>query len=250
MPKPLDPETPSSEHDPLHDVLLGLSSCHKHRRWYASLARPYLGSHPIEIGSGLGDYALEWLPHVEQLTLTDANPRWVQRLANRFSENATITVRQLILPTSETGTHTSVIAYNVLEHISDHAQALHSMIKLARVGSHIILICPAFPFAMNRLDIDTGHFRRYTKNSISNLLASANLRIVSVRYVNSIGLIAYYLSTKVLNRKITHGPLLIAYDYVLVPISRSLERIFGTPPFGQSVLAIAQVIAPPSEYHT
>src|SRR5689334_8399283 len=161
MSKPLNPETPSSEQDPLYDVLLGLSGCHKHRRWYASLARPYLGSHPIEIGSGLGDYAVEWIPHVEQLTLTDANPCSVQRLANRFSEDATITVRQLTLPTSETGTHTSVIAYNVLEHISDHTQALHSLTRLARVGSHIILRCPAFPFAMSHLDINTGHCRRY-----------------------------------------------------------------------------------------
>jgi hypothetical protein len=36
------------------DVLEDLSDAHRYRRWLADLARPYLGEHPIEIGSGTG----------------------------------------------------------------------------------------------------------------------------------------------------------------------------------------------------
>ncbi len=42
------------------EVLEGLATAVNHRHWFAELALPYLGSNPIEIGSGLGDYALEW----------------------------------------------------------------------------------------------------------------------------------------------------------------------------------------------
>ena len=35
------------------DVLMALSECRNHRKWFADFAKPYLGDHPIEIGSGL-----------------------------------------------------------------------------------------------------------------------------------------------------------------------------------------------------
>ena len=36
------------------DVLEGLSDARRYRRWLADIALPYLGDHPIEIGSGNG----------------------------------------------------------------------------------------------------------------------------------------------------------------------------------------------------
>jgi hypothetical protein len=46
------------------DVLVALSECRNHRTWFADFAKPYLGDHPVEIGSGLVDYAREWIPLV------------------------------------------------------------------------------------------------------------------------------------------------------------------------------------------
>jgi hypothetical protein len=34
------------------DVLEDLSDARRYRRWLADLARPYLGQHPVELGSG------------------------------------------------------------------------------------------------------------------------------------------------------------------------------------------------------
>ena len=44
------------------EVLEDLSDARRYRRWLADLAQPFLGEDPIEIGSGTGDYALEWAP--------------------------------------------------------------------------------------------------------------------------------------------------------------------------------------------
>ena len=52
---------------------MALAECRNHRKWFADFARPYLGDHPIEIGSGLGDYAREWIPLTEHFTVTDAD---------------------------------------------------------------------------------------------------------------------------------------------------------------------------------
>src|SRR3954469_3363826 len=56
------------------EVLEGLAMAVNHRRWFVELALPYLGDNPIEIGSGLGDYALEWADHLPRFTATEADP--------------------------------------------------------------------------------------------------------------------------------------------------------------------------------
>jgi len=55
------------------EVLEDLSDARAYRRWLADLARPHLGPDPLEIGSGTGDYALEWVPDVTSFTCTEAD---------------------------------------------------------------------------------------------------------------------------------------------------------------------------------
>ena len=67
------------------DVLVALAECRNHRKWFAGFAKPYLGDSPIEIGSGLGDYAREWIPLVRSFTATDADPVTVLELKQAMS---------------------------------------------------------------------------------------------------------------------------------------------------------------------
>jgi hypothetical protein len=224
------------------DVLVALAECANHRKWFAAFAKPYLGEHPIEIGSGLGDYALEWIPWVEKYTATEADPALFAELKKHMTAYPNVTVRQLLLPTEERGDHSCLVSYNVLEHIDDHVGALQSMARLVRAEGHIVLVCPAFPFAMSPVDIATGHVRRYTKRSMTKALRDAGLAVVEVRYANSLGLICYYAFTSLLKRQPSTGGTMSFYDRLVVPAVRLLERAIGDrPPFGQSVVAVARV---------
>ena len=223
-------------------VLVALAECQNHRKWFAGFAKPYLGEHPIEIGSGLGDYALEWIPSVEKYTATEADPALFAELQKHMAQDPNVTVRQLLLPTEERGDHSCLVSYNVLEHIDDHVGALQSMARLVRPEGYIVLVCPAFPFAMSPVDIATGHVRRYTKRTMRKALTDAGLEVVQVRYANSIGLVCYYGFTSVLKKQPSTGGTMSFYDRLVVPVVRFLERLVGDhPPFGQSVVAVARV---------
>ena len=230
-----------------HDVLEALAGCANHRVWFAAFARPYLGEHPIEIGSGFGDYAKQWIPLVDKFTATEADPALLPGLEAEMAAYSNVEVTQLLLPTPERADHSSLIAYNVLEHIDDHVGALESMARLVRPEGHLILVCPAFPFAMSPVDIATGHVRRYTRRSMSKALRDAGLEVVDVRYANSLGLICYYAFTSVLKRQPKTGGTISFYDRLLVPVVRFAERLVGRPPFGQSVVAIARVPEEPEQ---
>ena len=108
-------------------VLEGLATAVNHRQWFVELALPYLGNNPIEIGSGLGDYALEWARYCERFTATEADPVRLIALKERLARHPDIEVRQMLLPTSDEASYTAALAYNVLEHIEDDRAAAACM---------------------------------------------------------------------------------------------------------------------------
>jgi SAM-dependent methyltransferase len=222
------------------EVLEGLATAVNHRRWFIELALPYLGDDPIEIGSGLGDYALEWSEHLPRFTATEADPDRLVLLKERLADRPNIEVRQMLLPTTETGSYSAAVSYNVLEHIEDHATALRSMATLVKPGGRVILIVPAFMFAMSNVDIATGHVRRYTKKTMRAVMAEAGLEIEKLHYANALGLIGYYAATSIFKLAPKEGPMVKIYDSVVLPVTKAMESVVR-PPFGQSVFVVARV---------
>jgi hypothetical protein len=155
-----------------------------------------------------------------------------------------VDVRQIWLSTTAAAEHSCLISYNVLEHIEDDVGALLSMAGLVRHGGYIVLVCPAFPFAMSPVDIATGHVRRYTRRSMTAALTEAGLEVIDVRYANSLGLLCYYAFTSLLRKQPSKGVTMTFYDRRLVPVVRFAERLIKSPPFGQSVIAVARVRSP------
>jgi SAM-dependent methyltransferase len=234
-------------------VLEDLAGAVRYRRWLAELARPFLGDDPIEIGSGTGDYAVEWASAVARFTASEADEARFAGLRERFAHHPVIDVRFLLLGEPTAGDraaaapaeghsaegHSAAVAVNVLEHIPDDVGALRAMGRLLRPGGAVVLIVPAFPSAMSRFDLAIGHQRRYTRAGLGAALAEAGLTAEVVRYVNPIGLLAWYAMVKGLRRTPRDGFALRAYDRVVVPVARGLDR--WPPPFGQSVFAVARV---------
>jgi SAM-dependent methyltransferase len=226
------------------EVLEGLATAVNHRRWFVELAIPYLGDNPIEIGSGLGDYALEWAPHLCRFTATEADPERLVALKERLAGEPKIEVRQMLLPNPERGDYSAAVSYNVLEHIEDHVGALRSMRDLVRPGGAVVLIVPAFQFAMSPADIATGHVRRYTKKSMRTALTEAGLTIERLHYANALGLIGYFAATSIFRLMPKEGPMVKVYDTLVLPVTKAAEQLVP-PPFGQSVFAVARVPAQP-----
>jgi Methyltransferase domain len=219
-------------------VLEDLSDAVNYQRWLADLCRPHLGPTPLEVGSGLGYYGALWLDDVEHFTATEGDPQRLLALKSRFAGEPKVTVRELLLPTDEAGAHSSVVALNVWEHIEDHVGALRSAARLLHPGGNVVLLAPAFEFAMSRFDREIGHVRRYTTASMRAAVEKAGLRVQELRYVNPMGLISWFVVCKVLRQRPQNGALLRAYDRAMIPVLRRAEQ-GRKPRFGQSVFVVA-----------
>ncbi len=215
-----------------------------YRRWLAALALPWLGDDALEIGSGLGDHAAEWSSLGVRITASEADPSRLDYLRSRFDGDARVQVRELRVPIDVTAGHSAVVAMNVLEHIEDDVQALRSFRGLVRPGGHVVIVVPAFPFAFSRFDAEIGHFRRYRRGSLRAAMEAADLDVVHIRYVNSVGLIAWFISMRLLRMRPRSGATLRLYDRIVVPLVRRVEKR-AAPPFGQSLVAVGRKNARP-----
>ncbi len=221
-------------------VLEALESARRYNRWIADLTLPFLGDDPLEIGSGIGVSAELWLEAgLPAITTSELDPDSLRRLHERFDGDTRVRVIAVNLEEAAGADHSAVVALNVLEHIADDSGALRGAARLVRPGGLVVIFVPAFPFAAGRFDRLIGHERRYTIATISRAFAEADLELESVRYVNAPGLAAWFLGVRVLRLIPGDGPLLRAWDRLVIPVARKLEGRWS-PPFGQSVLAIGR----------
>ena len=216
------------------------NAVHYHE-WLCELARPYLGDHPIELGSGLGGYVQSWLDAgVPRMTATEADPSRLAHLRERFEGDQRVDVREINLQDPPEGSWSSFVSFNVLEHIPDDVAALSVARRIVRPGGTVVSFVPAFPFAMSRFDRQIGHVRRYTVASARAAYLKAGLDVERVTYVNAPGLLAWFVGMRVLRMTPKDGPLLSVWDGQVIPRVRRFEARHAAP-FGQSVLAVGRV---------
>ena len=202
--------------------------------------RPALAGHPvIEVGSGNGDYAAEYLAAGCDVTATELDDTRLGLLRERFAADPRVTVRSLGLPTDEKGDHTAAVAFNVVEHITDDVGALRSLGQLVGPDGHVIVFVPAFEVAMSDFDREVGHVRRYTRRSLTTAFEAAGLELDTIRYVNSLGLVAWIVGMRLLRRRPEAGDALRRWDSLVIPRLQRLEQR-REPPFGQSLFAVGR----------
>jgi 2-polyprenyl-3-methyl-5-hydroxy-6-metoxy-1,4-benzoquinol methylase len=232
-------------------ILESLTSARNYNDWIASIAYPYLGDDALEIGSGIGEHGTRWLDlGLQRVTLSDASPEMMDMLERRYGSDARVALKSVDLTVPASAEHSAVVAFNVLEHVADDVAALRNAARLVRPGGRVVMFVPAFSWAMSRFDRAIGHYRRYTVPMLERRFEAAGLALVESRYVNAPGLAAWAVGMRLLRLTPREGPVLRAWDRIVIPPTRALESRIK-PPFGQSVFGVATTGSPagPDEPH-
>ena len=205
------------------------------------MALPFLGDHAIEVGSGLGDYAEQWLASgVPELTVSEVDPTRLAILEGKFGDEPRVHVRALDVFHPPKGDYSAMVAFNVLEHIPDQVAALRAAHRLVRPGGAVVMFVPAFGFAMSKFDRAVGHVRRYTVSSMVGAMSQAGLSVEEAKYVNIPGLAAWFVGMRLLRMTPGEGRILTTWDTQVIPRTRRWEAKHKAP-FGQSVFAVGRV---------
>lgn len=217
----------------------------RYRAYQFDLISRHCGRSVLEVGAGLGEFASQF-GSLERLVVTDVDPACVLSMTERFADRTEVETRQLDLqrPVEPLDAPVStVVAINVLEHIVQDSAALHSLATLVEPGGAIVVWVPGYMQLYGDFDRRVGHVRRYTPDTLRAAIMGAGLTCQEVRPVNMLGAVAWWLAVRRGGVDAPDPRMLRIYDRTVVPVTRLLET-WVTPPFGQSVLAVARVPDP------
>ncbi|ADG87260.1 Methyltransferase type 12 [Thermobispora bispora DSM 43833] len=221
---------------------LGGDEAKNYRRYEFDMVAPHVGRSMLEIGSGLGHFAEQFLPRVDRLVVSDFDPYCVERLRERFAGHGNVSVLQFALPAEVPLDEPveSVVMMNVLEHIAEDVDALRSVAKVTVPGGRIVIWVPGYMQLYGDFDRKVGHVTRYTPTTLRRTVTAAGLDIEVLKPINFLGGIAWWAAVKRGGVGYPDPRLVKIYDRTVVPLTRFIER-FIRPPFGQTVFCVARV---------
>jgi glycosyltransferase involved in cell wall biosynthesis len=231
----------SETDDIVYQTLQRMKRLHRYNQWIFSTFRPFLGRRVLEIGSGIGNIT-KFLLDRDLVIATDVEPKYLTLLKNSFGKYKKFIVERLYIPGAEIERYRSyhidsVICFNVLEHIEQDETALRNIFDLLEPGGRFLLLVPSHPWLYGSLDQHLGHRRRYGKKELKSKLETAGFKVIFLKYFNRIGILGWFLNSRIMRRKRLPSSQLRIYN-LLVPIFK-LERFFPLP-FGTSLLAVAE----------
>jgi len=216
-------------------------------RWILSQFLPHVGPRTIEVGAGIGTFSELLLAQtaVDQLIVVEPARNLFPRLEQRLSGNPRVTLvhgHLDDLPVSISAD--SAILLNVLEHVENVAPFLAALHARLTSGGRLLLLVPAGPRLYGSLDEAFGHYRRYTKGLLARSLVEAGFRSRLLRYFNFPGVLTWFAAGRIFRQRTLHARSVALYDRLMVPWISRLETRWA-PPYGQSLLAVAECSASP-----
>ena len=85
------------------------------------------------------------------------------------------TLESLNLPD---GSIRAIGIFDVIEHLEDPSTVLQEIFRVLEPGGELICTVPAYQFLFSDFDRSIGHFRRYTRKTLSALLIQNNYKLV------------------------------------------------------------------------
>jgi len=128
---------------------------------------------------------------------------------------------------------------NVLEHIKDDNEAILELYRCLRPGGRLLVYVPAFEILYSQMDKHVGHFRRYRRKPVVQLLQTVGFDVSKAWYVDSLGFLATLVYKLVGSRSGSVSSNSVAfYDSMIFPLSRIID-ILSVGSFGKNLVVVA-----------
>ena len=188
-------------------TLEAISQAHAFNEWMYDTIAPFCSGKTIELGSGIGNISSFFIRDKKDIVLSDLRDNYRQYLMDKFHlPEPNVRSVDMVHDNFEKeyadllGQFDTVFALNVVEHIEDHHLAMRNAAKLLKKNGNLIILVPAYQWLYNAFDRELGHYRRFTKKTLS-LFIPNNVELVKMRYFNFAGIPGWFVSGSILKKK-------------------------------------------------
>jgi hypothetical protein len=133
----------------------------------------------------------------------------------------------------------TILYLNVLEHIEDDIAELGRARQMLTESGKVIIVVPAHMWLYSKIDKLTGHYRRYSRQSIFQV-ASRHFRQIQIMNFDSVGLIPYWLVYKLGKSTQVSGANAKFYSWVILRFSHALFVTTRGRLIGKNLIVVAQ----------
>lgn len=229
------------------DILAHLACSQKTAKRVVSLFSEYLGSRVLEVGGGLGQISDVLIDDDIDLVTLEPDAHLFGKLKEKYDqlsnpEVQNLTVEGLLVEGKLAADFDSAIYVNVLEHIADDNSELINVGKLLRTGGNVVIFSPALPILYGTMDGLSGHFRRYTKSELIDLVRDSGFEVIRVEYFDFVGIFPYFFMYRFLKVRTIGSGGMFVYDNIILPISTVLGRLTRGRLIGKNLLIVGRKI--------
>lgn len=210
-----------------------IAEANKFNKWMYNTIKPFCKGKILEIGSGIGNISNFFMQDNFEIMLTDIRKGYCSKLEAEYSPNPSfLGVEEMDLTDDNFDIkfdkhlrqYDTVFALNVVEHIYDDTLALKNCYKLLNNGGQLIILVPSYQKLYNTFDKELGHYRRYTKATLSSIFLKNDFKIIHKQYFNFIGIFGWFVTGNILKRKTIPKGQMKLYN-LLVPIFKIFDKL-------------------------
>lgn len=188
-------------------TLEAISQAAAFNEWMYDTIAPFCSGKIIELGSGIGNISTFFIRDKKDIVLSDLRDNYRQYLMDKFHlPEPNVRSVDMVHENFEKeyvdllGQFDTVFALNVVEHIEDHHLAMRNAAKLLKKNGNLIILVPAYQWLYNAFDRELGHYRRFTKRTLS-LYIPNNVDLVKMSYFNFAGIPGWFVSGSILKKE-------------------------------------------------
>lgn len=228
------------------DDLDSMANAVNYYSWLIDIFGDYIDGHVLEVGAGSGTFSKFLLDKSKCQKLSTVEPakEVFELQKSNLSEYSNVNHHHGFLNEVKDKFEekfNSVVYINVLEHVEDDFKEMEHCADVLEPGGHACIYVPAMQSIYGEFDKKVGHYRRYSKSRLKEVLENAGFELKSLNYSDVFGILPWLLNFRILKKEdLSHGSVKF-YDKFMVPIIKFIESLMH-PPIGKNLWAVAQKV--------
>ena len=158
------------------------------RKYQFKIISKYIQRNILEVGPGTGHNLKYYKNKATTITLLEINKKLARSLKKKFYKNKKIKILNSNIYSIKKKFDT-IMYMDVLEHIKTDKKEIKKAINLLNPSGYLIIFVPAFQILYSNFDRDIGHVRRYRKFFFLNIAKKYKVKLIELKYFDSIGFI-------------------------------------------------------------
>jgi SAM-dependent methyltransferase len=212
------------------------------KKYFSSFFQPYIRGEVAEVGAGMGanvPYLIN--PLVTGYLCIEPDKGLAAATADKIASKSlppVCAVKQGLLENDLQNRFDTIMYIDVLEHIEDDASEVAKAAKALKPGGHLCILVPANPKDYTDFDKAIGHFRRYTKTMLVDIVGQP-LQVEWCHYLDLFGSLASKANKLFLKQSQPSKGQVLTWDRFIIPASKLFDKPTGYKS-GKSLLLVAK----------